>query len=215
MANTETMTIHNALAELKVLDKRITSAIDEAVYCRANERSNTKIAGKTLNEYQNQMKADLASIQTLIARCHAIRSAMIQSNAETHVKIAGEDYTVAQAIEFKSHGLELLIRLRDQMAYQYRQQRAVVETENGQKLRDAAQKFVQMYGEQKDANSEKLLGLMNSYMTDHTYDLLDPLDIKKCIDEMTKKIDAFRAEVDAALAVSNALTSITINYEVK
>ena len=101
------------------------------------------------------------------------------------------------------------------MVYQYRQQRALVETENGQKLRDAAQKFVQMYGEQKDANSEKLLGLMNSYMTDHTYDLLDPLDIKKCIDEMTKKIDAFRTEVDAALAVSNALTSITISYEVR
>ena len=42
---TEKMTVHKALAELKVIGDRITNAISTGVFCRANKHSNEKING--------------------------------------------------------------------------------------------------------------------------------------------------------------------------
>ena len=40
---TERMTIHKALSESKILDRRIDGAIYEGIYCLANKHSNNKI----------------------------------------------------------------------------------------------------------------------------------------------------------------------------
>ena len=40
---TEKMTIHKALAELKIVDDRIISAINGGTYCVSNKHSNEKI----------------------------------------------------------------------------------------------------------------------------------------------------------------------------
>ena len=42
--------------------------------------------------------------------------------------------------------------------------------------------------------------------------LIDGIDIKKAKDELAAKIDKFKAEVDAVLSASNAITEITIEY---
>ena len=47
---TEKMTVHKALAELKILDNRIHSAISDAVFCVANKHSNEKINGIKVDE---------------------------------------------------------------------------------------------------------------------------------------------------------------------
>ena len=39
---TEKMTVHKALAELKLLDDRIKKAISGGIYCAANKHSNEK-----------------------------------------------------------------------------------------------------------------------------------------------------------------------------
>lgn len=51
MAMVETMTVHKALAELKLLDSRIEKAITENIGCAANKHSNDKINGVPLDEY--------------------------------------------------------------------------------------------------------------------------------------------------------------------
>ena len=50
------------------------------------------------------------------------------------------------------------------------------------------------------------------YMTNNTYDIVTGFDIEKVIKELTDRIDAFKAEVDSALSVSNALTVIEFDY---
>ena len=50
------------------------------------------------------------------------------------------------------------------------------------------------------------------YMTNNTYDIVTGLDIEEVIKELTDRIDAFKAEVDSALSVSNALTVIEFDY---
>ena len=53
---TEKMTVHKALAELKIVDDRIVSAINSGTYCIANKHSNDKIKGVSLDEYKKTMR---------------------------------------------------------------------------------------------------------------------------------------------------------------
>lgn len=51
---TEQMSIHQALVELKTLDKRVESAIQESEWIVANKHSNTKISGIDLKDVSAQ-----------------------------------------------------------------------------------------------------------------------------------------------------------------
>ena len=99
MATKEQMTVHKALAELKIIDSRIENAISGGTYVVANKHSNTKIHGVTIDEFKTQMKSDFQKVTDLIARRNAIKRAVVASNATTKVKVGNVEYTVAEAIE--------------------------------------------------------------------------------------------------------------------
>lgn len=103
---TETITVHKALAELKLLDIRIEKVIAEGVYCVANKHSNDKIGGVPLDDYIKIMQGGYDRATDLINRRKAIKRAVVLSNAVTKVSVAGNEYTVAEAIEMKNHGVE-------------------------------------------------------------------------------------------------------------
>lgn len=92
---TETMTVHKALAELKLLDSRIEKAIAEGVYCAANKHSNDKIGGVPLDDYIKIMQGGYDKAADLINRRKAIKRSVVLSNAVTKVSVAGNEYTVA------------------------------------------------------------------------------------------------------------------------
>lgn len=50
------------------------------------------------------------------------------------------------------------------------------------------------------------------YRKQREFTIVDPLDIEKKITELESRIDAFEAEVDTKLNVSNALTTIEIDF---
>ena len=103
---TEKMTVHKALAELKVIDSRISKAINEGAYVVANKHSNEKIHGKTINDFKEYMKSCHNKVTDLINRRNAIKRAVVLSNATTKIKVGNDEYTVAEAIEMKNHGME-------------------------------------------------------------------------------------------------------------
>ena len=51
------MTVHEALCEIKVADKRIEKAIQECAFCEANKEISPKINGITVAEFENDVKA--------------------------------------------------------------------------------------------------------------------------------------------------------------
>ena len=108
---TETMTIHEALAELKMLDKRIGQKIEEGSFAVANRHTNNKIGGLTVEEYIAKASESYQSITDLIARRAAIRNALSLSNAQTKIEVGGKTYTIAEAIEMKKTGVLHLIDL--------------------------------------------------------------------------------------------------------
>lgn len=209
----EKMTVHKALAELKTLDDRINTAIGESVFVRANRHNNTKIFGKTIEEFKADSDASLMSATALINRRNAMKRAVVLSNAVTKVEIGGVEYTVAEAIEMNNHGMENLVDLRDCLREQYSSVKRMVESENGDKLVKACENYIQAtFGTKEKINNPDIEMAQKVYMANNTYDIVTGFDIEKVIKELTDRIDAFKAEVDSALSVSNALTVIEFDY---
>ena len=209
----EKMTVHKALAELKTLDDRINSEITGSVFVRANRHNNIKIFGKAIPDFMADTESSYQSVKALINRRNAMKRAVVLSNAITKVEIGGVEYTVAEAIEMNKHGMENLVDLRDCLREQYSSVKRMGESENGDKLVKACENYIQAtFGTKEKINNPDIEMAQKVYMTNNTYDIVTGFDIEKVIKELTDRIDAFKAEVDSALSVSNALTVIEFDY---
>ena len=212
----EVMTVHKALCELKMLDKRINESIMTAEFCRANKHSNVKIDGGTIAEYEAAAVSKYQSTMDMIIRRDAIKRAVVASNAVTEVTIGGNRYTVADAVELRRHGLSYRRTLLQAMTLQLKRVRSTIEQKNGEELTRAADKMVEVYyGRQTDvkAITEEMKATREKFIEDNTYELLDPIRVENRIRELDQEITAFETEVDSALSVSNAVTEITVSYE--
>lgn len=214
----EKMTIHKALAELKVIDSRINKAISDGTYVIANKHSNEKINGMPINEFKTAMKASHDKVMDLINRRNAIKRAVVLSNATTKIKVGNTEYTVAEAIEMKNHGMEFKTTYMRFMAHQNMNAQSELNRNSGEAIEKRAEQYVLsvIQAQPKDAkmsvDSEAMKALRKDYINNNTYDLIDPLNVNKLIEELTNEINEFNTEVDAALSVSNALTVIEIEY---
>ena len=218
MATKEQMTVHKALAELKVIDSRINNAIRSGTFVVANKHSNEKIHGMTINEFKNSMKSDFQKVSDLIARRNAIKKAVVASNAVTKVKVGDTEYTVATAIEMKNHGMEFKNTFKKCLESQYAVAKNELDKNSGDPLEKRAENYVLsvIQAQPKDSkmavDSEAMKNLRAQYIKDNTYDIIDPIGVKDAIEQLDNEISSFITEVDAALSCSNALTVLDIEY---
>ena len=211
---TETMTIHKALAELKILESRIMKTVGDGTYCVANKHSNEKINGVSVEEYKKVMQGAYDKAVDLITRYKAIKKAITLSNAKTVVKIGEEEYTVAEAIWMKNHGVEFDELLLDELREQYNKAQAKILKQNGNDLEQRAEQYVVgIYGSKEGkTNTDDFEKTKQDFITSQTFELVDPIGILEKIEALEEKISVFKAEVDAVLSTSNALTVVEINY---
>lgn len=215
---TEKMTVHKALAELKVIDDRINKAISEGVYVIANKHSNEKIQGMTIEQFKEKMKASHQKVTDLINRRNALKRAVVLSNATTKIKIGNDEYTVAEAIEMKNHGMEFKTNYMRMIASQNLSAQADINRNSGEAIEKRAEQYVLsvIQAQPKDAkmaiDSDAMQALRKDYIKNNTYDLIDPLKVNDIIEKMADEINEFNTEIDAALSVSNALTVIEFEY---
>lgn len=211
----ERMTVHKALAELKLLDNRIAVAITDGVYCVANKNSNEKIAGVTVQEYTETMQGRYDKATNLIKRRNAIKRAIVLSNATTMVSVCGCGFecTVAEAIEMKNHGIEFDKRLYDALRKSYNQAQKTINNENADLEERANQYVTAIYGQKESKTSTSdIQKVKDDFIESNQYVLVDPLNVLEKLDSLERRISDFEAEVDAALSTSNALTEIEIEY---
>lgn len=214
----ENMTVHKALAELKVIDDRINKAIASGTYVVANKHSNQKIHGMTIDEFKTQMQADFQKVSDLIARRNAIKRAVVASNAVTKVKVGDTEYTVAEAIEMKNHGMEFKEYFMRAISTQYVRAKNELDLNSGDPLEKRAEQYVLsvIQAQPKDSkmavDSDAMKNLRAQYIKDNQYDIIDPIGVKNVIDGLDTEVSEFLTEVDAALSVSNAITVLDIEY---
>ena len=203
----EKMTVHKALCELKTLDARITKAIQSSTYVFANKHSNAKVSGKTVSAYSDEVK----SACDLIARRDAIKRAVTLSNATTKVTIGGKEYTVAEAIEMKNHGVPMQQKLLDKLVKDNRAARKQADENNGEYLEMRAVKSLYGNVDMKGA-SEEIKKVRGDFIAAQTMELVDPVNIDAEMKRLEEVINGFTVEIDSALSVSNALTEIIVDY---
>lgn len=211
---TETMTIHKALCELKTIDARISKEINSGPFVVANKHSNTKISGVDVSEFCEQIKSRMQSVNDMIKRRNAIKCAVVQSNAVTTVSVAGKEYTVAVAIDMKNNGMQYLKYWLQKMTTDYNKAQREANAANGDILEQRADDYIKtMYGNTDMKNaSEEAKKSRAEFITAQTYELVDPIKIVASMEEIENHINQFMVEIDSALSVSNAVTTITIEY---
>ena len=214
---TEKMTIHKALSELKTIDDRILKAMNTN-YVLAVKHSAEKIDGLTVEKFKENMKSGYQKAVDLIARRDAMKRAVVLSNATTKVKIGENEYTVAEAIEMKNHGMDFRKGLLNRITRAYTEAKNELNRNGGEALEKKAEQYVlaviaaQPKDSKMSVDSEAMKALRKTYIENNTYDLLDPLNVTKIMEELDAEINEFEAEIDAALSVSNALTVIEFEY---
>lgn len=210
----ETMTVHKALCELKTLDARIKKAIESSVYVFANKHSNAKVSGLSVSDYCAEIKSAYQSATDLIARHDAIKRAVVLSNATTKVTVGGNEYTIAEAIEMKNHGIPTQQTLLNKLKNDSRRARRDADENNGERLEMRADEYIRsLYANADMKNlSDEVKKMRADFLTSQVMEIVDPIKVADEIERLETLINTFTVEIDAALSVSNALTEITVEY---
>ena len=97
---------------------------------------------------------------------------------------------------------------------QYNKAQAEILKQNGDDLEKRAEQYViGIYGSKEGkTNTDDFEKTKKDFMTANAFELVDPIKILDKINALEDKIASFKAEVDAALSVSNAITEIEISY---
>lgn len=211
---TDTMNVHQALAELKMMDKRIEAATREPEWVITNKHSNTKINGVDVKEWVDDIKSKYQKVLDLIRRRDAIKRAVVNSNAVTKITVAGKEYTVAEAIDRKNNGVEYQKKLVLRLNHDYVMCKSNADRANGSELERRADEHVRIMvgnSDMKGATAEAVR-LRNEFILAQTTDIIDPIGVLAEIEKINDEVNSFLMNVDAALSVSNALTVITVEY---
>lgn len=211
---TEKMNIHKALCEVKMLNNRIESEIEKAVFCRANKHIDKQINGKSIGETQTAMRSSYNKIDDLIRRRNAIKKAITLSNAIAKITIGDKEMTVAEAIELKNNGIIHKQRLLSVLSTQFERAKYAIEDANGEKLSKRADDYIiSMYGaKEKIAENDEIEKAREVYIENNSYELIEGFNTEKTISELKTEIDTFVTNIDSALSTSNAITEIEIEY---
>lgn len=204
------MTIHRALAELKLIDSRIAKGVTDI------EPIGVMQKGKKVNnfipseDFKNLANHHYNSVTDLIKRKQDIKSAIVRSNGSTSVKIGDKVMTVSDAITFKKiidHKKIFLSKLQSECNKA---------AGNLNKANEQVQKNLEallqaaLGKDSTKVTKDDIDAISKPYLENNEFTMFDPLGIKDKISALEKECAEFEAEVDAVLSESNAITIIEI-----
>ena len=205
------MTIHRALAELKLIDSKIEKAISVI------EPTGIMQVNKLVNnfykkeDFENDAKSKFQSVIDLIERKNKIKSAIVTTNGVTEVNISGIKMTIADAINFKSiivfkkNLIETLIKKHNAIKSKF-----IIENEKIEKI--ALENAKIMIGKEGDnkikLTDEDVKNIIEPFVKRNEFHLVDPLKVEQLTEKLQKEVSDFEVEVDAVLSEVNAITII-------
>jgi hypothetical protein len=203
------MSITKALRELKTLDARIAKKIDGTTFVTSKKPKENLKGFRSTEEFQNETKENLQSIQALMDRRRQIKKTIVESNATTTVEVAGVKITVSDAIERKNF-IEIEKRLLRKMATDYGFSHNRVEKNNEDAEKRLDNQLVSMISKDGKTDLEAVEGFKKLFWASEATVLIDPIGASSKVEAMGKEIEDFEDEVDVALSEINARTMITI-----
>ncbi len=203
------ISIHRALGELKLLQKRVDKAISNAKF--VDIVIDNKLKSQTsIETFKANARADLQSINSMIARKSLLKSKIVASNAVTQVKIGSILYTVAEAIE-KKGSIETEELLLETLKTKFYSTKIQVDKHNEtvqSRLDTLLEKTFSK--ESSKVNADEFEAVSKPFLLKNQATIIDPLDLETLIRNLESSIDEFKANVDIVLSESNARTMIEI-----
>jgi hypothetical protein len=201
----QTMSITQALAELKLLDKRIQKALDHVEWAGVKTKSNPLDTEK----FARTARAEFQSFTDLVKRYDTIKRAVVLSNATTRVRVGTWEGTVAEAIEYKRsifYKRCLLDAMKNQLLTVkglFKEQQEAVDARLEKLLHSELGKDVK-------TSPETITALTNSFRENNKVELVDPLDLSVKALALEEDIEEFETNVDWVLSETNGKTLIEV-----
>lgn len=207
-----TITVTEALAELTLLEKRIHAAKNGMT---GNQLIAVVEVGKvpdgfrSREDHATQARASLQRINDLIARRRIIKRKVVLSNAATQVTIAGEEMTVAEAIEMKNF-ISFYEMVASTLGQVDRTTRREFKLAQG-RVQDRLDKLAtEVLGRREAVSAEQYQSFVDGFLSRQGVELLDPLNLMTEVEHRQEFIEEFSSTVDRILSISNASTRIKI-----
>lgn len=203
------ITIHDAFAKKKILEKRIPQKIADLRIIYAKKESSEKINGIELRDLKERINSDNQSLNDDIRLYRELTQKIYQSNAETKITVGKKEYTVLEALQIHKFVIPHEINMLNTITKQYENSKTTVEVRN-EDLEEKADDFVQSLAGSDKSNVKDFAEQRELYIKQRRFDLFDPLNVANMIEQRQKELDDFVSNLDSALSVSNATTFIEL-----
>lgn len=199
------ISVTQALAEIKLTRSRMDNALDHTSFIKLKKK-------RDMIDVARFSKESIASFQSytdLVKRYNKLKSAVVQSNAVTTVRIAGNEYTVADAVErkrtveFDKQLLTVLQTQYDKVKTEY-DQHMITEQARVERL------VTTELSKDNKTNVEVVNQLTETFLAQNRAEILDPLGLADQIRDLKRSIEEFETQVDWVLSESNGKTLIQI-----
>ena len=171
------MTIHRGLAELKLIDSRISQTIFSLSPTGIVQEGKLVDIHYKKEDFEKNAKSKFQSIQDLIDRKNRIKSAIVKANVITEVNVSGKIMTIADAINYKAL-IKTKKTLIEELDSEHRATKAKAEERN-KKVEDNAMKLAEA-ALQKDnvrINDGDAIAITEPYIKRNMFHIVDPLGI--------------------------------------
>ena len=216
----KTITLTEALAELKLLDKKIQKSMQDLAYKGApvidyivGKKKTTEKYNLTEEEIKKEAQSKIDQLNALITNRGKLKAVIARTNAVTQVTIAGKIYTIVEAIERKNNlknEKELLEILNNSVESVTGKVRRINENARNEVDRLLEAK---LSTDSKNQSAQEIESLAKILLENKEAKVVDPYGVAKLIESMSENIETFEREVDVALSIVNATTTIDIEED--
>lgn len=215
------MTVSEALRKKNLIDlsiegdkkRMVKSIIEDIQFIDIKKKGENKslIGKKCVKDVQKEIQSNYDKVEAQLKNRYSLDRAIKLSNANTKITVAGEEMTIAEAIEYeKSHKLELKViaEFKTQLA-NVRHSIAIANEDVDERIQEQK---IALLGNDKSANSDAktLLKSITELEDNNRLEAIDPLDLEKKINDREARIQEFLMEINDVKNTSNATTTINV-----
>ncbi|MBO4669685.1 MAG: hypothetical protein J5648_06960 [Lachnospiraceae bacterium] len=217
----EKLLVTQALDERDLLVKKIGDKIAKASFTDVKKHNETKVMDARTEEetFRKDVESAYQQIMDLIKRFRKLDAAIVASNANTIIHTTFGDYTVAGAIALRSRmrgsgsyyeASDFEGILLDKMKSEVNNRLLAVDSKNKQLEATAESMRLSILGKETKTKDDKPLAVVATYVSENTAELVDPLDVRRKVDEIQERRTKLLSELDTQIKVSNATTFVEI-----
>lgn len=216
------MLVTQALDQRDLLVKKICDKIRKASFTETKKHNEEKVMERrvTQKEFEKEARSSYQQIIDLIHWYDKVDQAILLSNAETIIETSYGTMSIANALALRSRlscsnaydsdsNFEgnLMMKLQEELNEKIR----VMEQKNKGLQNTAETMRLSILGKDTKTKDETPLKVVDVYVQENTTELIDPLNVRKKIDELNERRETILNELDTKIKVSNATTFVEIN----